>query len=121
MTTALILLGMFAGLFLIVCIVDRLHDRWVWRSAIRETNAQFGLPRDYDPFRDGLQIPPPGRFVQEDGSFEPHHVAPAAISGHWQIGGPKALALAPRKRPRWITRVLCKAIFEFEWIDGPPK
>jgi hypothetical protein len=37
--------------------------------------------------------------------------------GRWRLGGPQGLSLYMTKRPRWLTRVLCEWLLEWEWID----
>jgi hypothetical protein len=38
--------------------------------------------------------------------------------GYWQIGGPTGVLFSGFKRPRWLTRYLCRALLEIEWHDG---
>lgn len=48
-----------------------------------------------------------------------HHIAARPTpKGYWQIGGPHALHIYPPKRPRWLTRQLCRLLLEWEWIDN---
>jgi hypothetical protein len=39
--------------------------------------------------------------------------------GWWAIGGGFGLNVYQRKKPRWITRILCKHLLEWDWIDAP--
>ena len=43
---------------------------------------------------------------------------PPKTVGWWQLGGPRGLSVHQTKRPRWLTRVMCKWLLEWEWIDG---
>jgi hypothetical protein len=38
-------------------------------------------------------------------------------AGEWQIGGAVGLRVVTMKKPRLLTRVLCKALLEWEWVD----
>ncbi len=42
---------------------------------------------------------------------------PPAV-GRWRLGGPQGLSLYMMRKPRWLTRVMCKWLLEWEWIDG---
>jgi hypothetical protein len=44
-----------------------------------------------------------------------NHPAPV---GYWRIGGPQGLRVYTRQRPGRITRVMCRLLLEWEWIDG---
>lgn len=35
----LIVLGVFAGLCGVFWLIERIHDRWAWRQAVREADA----------------------------------------------------------------------------------
>lgn len=43
---------------------------------------------------------------------------PAKYVGYWTIGGPSGLRVAMTRRPRWLTRVLCRWLLEWIWTDG---
>jgi hypothetical protein len=43
---------------------------------------------------------------------------PPQYVGRWRLGGPQGLSLYMSKRPRWLTRLLCRLLLEWEWIDG---
>jgi hypothetical protein len=42
---------------------------------------------------------------------------PLKFVGHWKIGGPIGLRVSLMVRPRWLTRVMCKWLLEWEWED----
>ena len=48
------------------------------------------------------------------GVFEP----PSKPVGHWRIGGPRGLAFATFRKPRLLTRILCRYLLEWEWQDA---
>ena len=37
--------------------------------------------------------------------------------GCWQIGGATGLSIGITKKPRWLTRLMCRWLFEMTWID----
>lgn len=37
--------------------------------------------------------------------------------GHWLIGGATGLRLFQARKPRWLTRVLCRWLLEWQWRD----
>jgi len=37
--------------------------------------------------------------------------------GGWQIGGSTGLTVNQTRRPRWLTRVLCRWLLEWEWKE----
>lgn len=43
---------------------------------------------------------------------------PPSPVGYWCIGGVQGFRFAVRERPRWLTRVLLKALLEWEWRDA---
>ena len=45
-------------------------------------------------------------------------VASPKYAGQWQIGGASGLRIAVLKKPRLLTRVLCKALLEWKWVDN---
>jgi hypothetical protein len=40
------------------------------------------------------------------------------FAGHWHIGGEMGLHLGLYERPRWLTRVMCKWLLQWEWRDS---
>jgi hypothetical protein len=38
--------------------------------------------------------------------------------GYWIIAGHFGIRVAQVKRPRWLTRFLCRVLLEWEWRDG---
>jgi hypothetical protein len=38
--------------------------------------------------------------------------------GYWIIAGHYGIRVAQVKRPRWLTRFLCRVLLEWEWRDG---
>ena len=38
--------------------------------------------------------------------------------GCWTIGGPMGLSFSQTRRPRWLTRMMAKWLFEWEWSDA---
>lgn len=40
--------------------------------------------------------------------------------GGWRIGGLTGLTVKQTRRPRWLTRVLCRWLLEWEWVEGAP-
>jgi hypothetical protein len=41
--------------------------------------------------------------------------------GGWQIGNsPGAIVFWITKRPRWLTKVMCAWLLEWQWKDGTP-
>lgn len=39
-------------------------------------------------------------------------------AGRWEIGGHDGLSLYQEKRPRALTRLLCRWLLEWVWIDN---
>lgn len=37
--------------------------------------------------------------------------------GGWRIGGSTGLTVNQTRRPRWLTRVLCRWLLEWEWVE----
>lgn len=37
--------------------------------------------------------------------------------GYWQIGGQGAVHIFLVQRPRWLTRLMCKLLLEWVWVD----
>lgn len=37
--------------------------------------------------------------------------------GGWRMGGLTGLYVAQTRRPRWLTRVLCRWLLEWEWVE----
>ena len=37
--------------------------------------------------------------------------------GGWRIGGSIGLTVNQTRRPRWLTRVLCRWLLEWEWVE----
>lgn len=46
---------------------------------------------------------------------------PPKYVGWWRIGGVAGLCIMQEKRPRWLTRLLCRVLLEWEWKDEPIK
>lgn len=45
-------------------------------------------------------------------------IQPPPTVGYWVIGGAMhGLKVSQVRRPRWLTRVLCKWLLEWEWLD----
>ena len=40
--------------------------------------------------------------------------------GGWRIGGLTGLTVNQTRRPGWLTRVLCRWLLEWEWVEGAP-
>jgi len=43
--------------------------------------------------------------------------APARPAGAWLIGGPEGIKLSVGRRPRWLTRLLCRWLLEWQWVE----
>lgn len=41
------------------------------------------------------------------------------IVGFWRIGGVNGLCFMLERRPRWLTRFMCRVLLEWEWHDKP--
>lgn len=53
----------------------------------------------------------PFTFLQDEGWM-------SDFAGHWQIGGARGLSIHVTERPRWLTRQLCRMLFQMVWIDS---
>lgn len=38
--------------------------------------------------------------------------------GYWCLGGEQGFRFAMKTRPRWLTRVLMRALLEWHWVDA---
>lgn len=49
-------------------------------------------------------------LMEFSGAYEP--------VGYWCIGGKKGFRFGVSERPRWLTRVLMRALLEWQWRDA---